>query len=90
MTFHDTVLFYQDVNEQFEGYTQLYVRVPFGRSGCFIRMSMNNLKDIHNLALIHRAKSVLFYQDVNEQFEGYTQRSLLLSCVYSVVLSGFQ
>ena len=42
-------LFYQDVNEQFEGYTQ---RGRFGLAthrSCFIRMSMNNLKDIHNM-----------------------------------------
>ena len=41
-------LFYQDVNEQFEGYTQLALAIPKPPSRCFIRMSMNNLKDIHN------------------------------------------
>ena len=93
-------LFYQDVNEQFEGYTQpitLSIFMPFT---CFIRMSMNNLKDIHNVLgevavddhlvlsgcqwTIWRIYTTcnsfiycfwfLFYQDVNEQFEGYTQR----------------
>ena len=92
-------LFYQDFNEQFEGYTQ-----PFGfwydvPNGCFIRISMNNLKDIHNLTRLinsstkccfirismNNLKDIhnspcglhylrkLFYQDFNEQFEGYTQ-----------------
>ena len=42
------MLFYQDVNEQFEGYTQLTVGVMLFVVCCFIRMSMNNLKDIHN------------------------------------------
>ena len=41
-------LFYQDFNEQFEGYTQLYIGVSAFLTGCFIRISMNNLKDIHN------------------------------------------
>ena len=92
-------LFYQDVNEQFEGYTQpitLSIFMPFT---CFIRMSMNNLKDIHNVLgevavddhlvlsgcqwtiwriyTTHSSQAgfawFLFYQDVNEQFEGYTQ-----------------
>ena len=93
-------LFYQDFNEQFEGYTQpprwLWLRCRC----CFIRISMNNLKDIHNMCRlighrtpvvlsgfqwtiwrIYTTKSVitcciisLFYQDFNEQFEGYTQR----------------
>ena len=66
---------------------------------CFIRISMNNLKDIHNLSpaehmtagvvlsgfqwtiwRIYTTSSFfvvvilsLFYQDFNEQFEGYTQ-----------------
>ena len=105
------LLFYQDVNEQFEGYTQhpdIHIK---GGNSCFIRMSMNNLKDIHNVqALGHWGGSVvlsgcqwtiwriyttvsfsgdrflrLFYQDVNEQFEGYTQLqdivpSMDLSC----------
>ena len=42
-------LFYQDVNEQFEGYTQPVMKGIIEKPGCFIRMSMNNLKDIHNL-----------------------------------------
>ena len=41
-------LFYQDFNEQFEGYTQLYGCVGCRGQRCFIRISMNNLKDIHN------------------------------------------
>ena len=48
------MLFYQDFNEQFEGYTQhggwSYARVL----RCFIRISMNNLKDIHNTASVRR------------------------------------
>ena len=41
-------LFYQDFNEQFEGYTQQFRKVGADIDGCFIRISMNNLKDIHN------------------------------------------
>ena len=41
-------LFYQDVNEQFEGYTQHVLNKGPLVGSCFIRMSMNNLKDIHN------------------------------------------
>ena len=36
---------------------------------------MNNLKDIHNCWLAIEVDEVLFYQDVNEQFEGYTQHA---------------
>ena len=43
-----TGLFYQDFNEQFEGYTQHSQAAWNGNKGCFIRISMNNLKDIHN------------------------------------------
>ena len=43
------MLFYQDFNEQFEGYTQPLARNPLLIYCCFIRISMNNLKDIHNL-----------------------------------------
>ena len=50
MNFHDA-LFYQDVNEQFEGYTQRVIVKYILAVGCFIRMSMNNLKDIHNKLL---------------------------------------
>ena len=67
-------LFYQDFNEQFEGYTQpnliilkiinvvlsgfqwtiwriytTYSMLFCLACGCFIRISMNNLKDIHNI-----------------------------------------
>ena len=42
------MLFYQDFNEQFEGYTQRSSGVVAAQEGCFIRISMNNLKDIHN------------------------------------------
>ena len=41
-------LFYQDFNEQFEGYTQRGAGLIPYEGGCFIRISMNNLKDIHN------------------------------------------
>ena len=66
-------LFYQDVNEQFEGYTQRTLSYCAAHNRCFIRMSMNNLKDIHNTNPKIMFYTVLFYQDVNEQFEGYTQ-----------------
>ena len=42
------VLFYQDFNEQFEGHTQRAETSTEIEFGCFIRISMNNLKDIHN------------------------------------------
>ena len=42
------MLFYQDFNEQFEGYTQHVFGYQGKYYGCFIRISMNNLKDIHN------------------------------------------
>ena len=67
-------LFYQDFNEQFEGYTQLQQAPHAQAVGCFIRISMNNLKDIHNRRAEDAVKAVLFYQDFNEQFEGYTQQ----------------
>ena len=67
-------MFYQDVNEQFEGYTQQTADDVAAPCGCFIRMSMNNLKDIHNEDRRADHRYELFYQDVNEQFEGYTQR----------------
>ena len=41
-------LFYQDFNEQFEGYTQPTGDILIWTYGCFIRISMNNSKDIHN------------------------------------------
>ena len=46
-------LFYQDFNEQFEGYTQRYGNYAKNYQGCFIRISMNNLKDIHNHMRLH-------------------------------------
>ena len=93
------LLFYQDFNEQFEGYTQQNGLTPVVPRSCFIRISMNNLKDIHNITLCDfkwsivvlsgfqwtiwriyttyscqlRKAWMLFYQDFNEQFEGYTQ-----------------
>ena len=42
------MLFYQDFNEQFEGYTQRCSELLSRKRRCFIRISMNNLKDIHN------------------------------------------
>ena len=102
-------LFYQDFNEQFEGYTQHWPTRILTRCGCFIRISMNNLKDIHNYEFFaifcdlvvlsgfqwtiwriyttnlpmrsHRLQ--LFYQDFNEQFEGYTQ--LQMSRAYPIM-----
>ena len=38
---------------------------------------MNNLKDIHNKRTDGSIEGRLFYQDFNEQFEGYTQLFLL-------------
>ncbi len=66
-------LFYQDFNEQFEGYTQLSPSIRGPKECCFIRISMNNLKDIHNPPERYKLPGKLFYQDFNEQFEGYTQ-----------------
>ena len=39
---------------------------------------MNNLKDIHNRKAATDKHATLFYQDFNEQFEGYTQQLLVL------------
>ena len=36
------MLFYQDFNEQFEGYTQQEKICPFKAQSCFIRISKNN------------------------------------------------
>ena len=47
------MLFYQDFNEQFEGYTQPSPFLSEGQESCFIRISMNNLKDIHNGVCTH-------------------------------------
>ena len=68
------MLFYQDFNEQFEGYTQRTAWRTLRRKSCFIRISMNNLKDIHNTKDMVKPSVLLFYQDFNEQFEGYTQQ----------------
>ena len=51
---------------------------------------MNNLKDIHNPMSPRFARAKLFYQDFNEQFEGYTQPPPKRSFFNFVVLSGFQ
>ena len=91
-TFLDFIirLFYQDFNEQFEGYTQLSLQNIIILYRCFIRISMNNLKDIHN-QLKHLQQFLrLFYQDFNEQFEGHTQRVSREGIIDRVVLSGFQ
>ena len=53
-------------------------------------MSMNNLKDIHNSPQRHTHEESLFYQDVNEQFEGYTQLQQVTPTANLVVLSGCQ
>ena len=83
-------LFYQDFNEQFEGYTQLDKNTYLDANSCFIRISMNNLKDIHNNIFFISVHSRLFYQDFNEQFEGYTQLQGNFPYANRVVLSGFQ
>ena len=67
------MLFYQDFNEQFEGYTQPILILSSLKLCCFIRISMSNLKDIHNCLQKFIYEPMLFYQDFNEQFEGYTQ-----------------
>ena len=46
-----TGLFYQDFTEQFEGYTQPALPLSFHAASCYIRISMNNLKDIHNMSI---------------------------------------
>ena len=115
------LLFYQDFNEQFEGYTQPMAYAEMTETGCFIRISMNNLKDIHNVCLctLHPIvvvlsgfqwtiwriytttrrlslwPSALFYQDFNEQFEGYTQRwmvakSLTASCFIRISMNNLK
>ena len=48
---NSNLLFYQDFNEQFEGYTQQCTCGFVSSGSCFIRISMNNLKDIHNVGL---------------------------------------
>ena len=45
----DWRLFYQDFNEQFEGYTQHLRWMCLFLTSCFVRISMDNLKDIHNM-----------------------------------------
>ena len=67
------MLLYQDFNEQFEGYTQRGSWLAINLEGCFIRISMSNLKDIHNRLIRQAIELQLLYQDFNEQFEGYTQ-----------------
>ncbi len=83
-------MFYQDFNEQFEGYTQRSINSPDIITCCFIRISMNNLKDIHNCLEQVFFSWLLFYQDFNEQFEGYTQLYGNRIQDFIVVLSGFQ
>ena len=51
---------------------------------------MNNSKDIHNEYVGVWLTAELFYQDFNEQFEGYTQLRLVVPHAVAVVLSGFQ
>ena len=49
------MLFCQDFNEQFEGYTQHRQGQWLDPHSCFVRISMNNLKDIHNALSMLRA-----------------------------------
>ena len=89
------MLFYQDFNEQFEGYTQRKRRIVIPSKCCFIRISMSNLKDIHNNRSRIPFCWKLFYQDFNEQFEGYTQRNqksmlLLPSCFIRISMSNLK
>ena len=74
------MLLYQDFNEQFEGHTQLSVMMSQTFTCCYIRISMNNLKDIHNNNGPRVGRVRLLYQDFNEQFEGHTQRFDCLRC----------
>ena len=53
------MLLYQDFNEQFEGYTQLLWCARAERWGCFIRISMSNLKDIHNCCVWFNYKGIV-------------------------------
>ena len=57
-------LFCQDFNEQFEGYTQHWSGSLPTVTGCFVRISMNNLKDIHN-------KEVVNYRDSTVVLSGF-------------------
>ena len=89
------MLFYQDFNEQFEGYTQLLTFDLGDVDGCFIRISMNNLKDIHNEIGNFIDGFLLFYQDFNEQFEGYTQQkqyhlAKLLCCFIRISMNNLK
>ena len=56
MAFDVFELFYQDFNEQFEGYTQPTKKADSIYLSCFIRISMNNLKDIHNCGKCYHCK----------------------------------
>ena len=48
---------------------------------------MNNLKDIHNVKTYQSDLFKLFYQDFNEQFEGYTQQGIFLVRKWLVISS---
>ena len=83
-------LFYQDFNEQFEGYTQhpwimLAWRwvVLSGFQWTIWRIYTTESESMDKCAW-------LFYQDFNEQFEGYTQQLRCVRLAKDVVLSGFQ
>ena len=69
-------MFYQDFNEQFEGYTQLAYDAITCCNVVLSGFQWTIWRIYTTCALCSSIKSVLFYQDFNEQFEGYTQRYL--------------
>ena len=72
--YNKDVLFYQDFNEQFEGYTQHQLSHEHPRDGCFIRISMNNLlqkyrkngkyANLHEIILIFQKKALPLHQQI--------------------------
>ena len=68
------MLFYQDFNEQFEGYTQLVLLLFHVPPCCFIRISMNNLlqkyrkngkyANLHEIILIFQKKALPLHQQI--------------------------
>ena len=70
-------MFYQDFNEQFEGYTQLRFD-SFWLNYVVLSGFQWTIWRIYTTCVCFSIKFTrLFYQDFNEQFEGYTQHRLL-------------
>ncbi len=84
------MLFYQDFKDTFVCNTQHARMAILDEKSCFIRISKILLYAIHNHSNLLSLIKGLFYQDFNEQFEGYTQRILPSPITNQVVLSGCQ